>query len=243
MGMSKNVTLRGSVELISHCTKSWFYWSINILDDALQLYHFYFFYFNFIPNSLRHFQVCSSTVLNLSSFFVQASWNALAEIVCPECVTPCFETDVSQRYKNVTSIYKTMSQYQTTLLSAHVILYVFLILLPFTSSDKFGVRYGAYLSWFMSAVIASWLVFGKCVLGDLEGREHDESGEERGSIVEFSQRVLHIKTGECAANRISLITTLMYCYAAYHFAAYNSHHQQLVIILTALLLIQQASDD
>ena len=118
------------------------------------------------------------------------------------------------------------------ILVVHSILYLLLILLPYIVSIKIKNRWGIYLSWFMTMVIISWLIFKKCLLNNLEGKDVNEYG----SMITFINRYLNIDTSKYNY-LLSLGLTLLYCYSAYYFAGYNSYHQYFILLLTISMII------
>lgn len=124
-----------------------------------------------------------------------------------------------------------MSNLSDIILVVHSIFYLLLIILPYIVSIKMEKKLGIYLSWFMTIVIISWLVFKKCLLNNLEGKDIDKYG----SIITFLKRYLYIDIPKYSY-LISLIFTLLYCYSAYYFSVYNLYHQYFIVLLTILTI-------
>lgn len=118
------------------------------------------------------------------------------------------------------------------ILIVHSILYLLLVILPYIISKKTKQNIGIYLSWFMTMVIISWLLFKKCLINNLEG----DNINKYGSIITFINKFLKLDTGEYSY-LISLIITLLYCYSAYYLADYNIYHQYFIIILTISMVL------
>ena len=120
-----------------------------------------------------------------------------------------------------------MQNLSDIILVVHSILYLLLIILPYIVSIKIKNKLGLYLSWFMTIIIISWLVFKKCLINNLEGTDIDKYG----SLITFLKRYLYTDIHKYSY-LISLILTLLYCYSAYYFAGYNLYHQYVIVLLT-----------
>ena len=76
------------------------------------------------------------------------------------------------------------------ILIIHSIGYIVLLILPFITPNHFRDNYGFYISWFMTLVILSWIIFGKCLLTNI-----DSGNNKYGSIHTFINNILNIDTG------------------------------------------------
>lgn len=124
-----------------------------------------------------------------------------------------------------------MTIVQNLILIVHSLLYILLVILPYIISKKTKQNIGIYFSWLMTMVIISWLLFKKCIINNLEGKDIDK----HGSIITFINKILKINTGNYSY-LISMIITLFYCYSAYYFASYNIYHQYFIILLTIAII-------
>ena len=73
---------------------------------------------------------------------------------------------------------------QKIILTLHIMLFLCKILSPFYLSWETQIRYGPYIYYLSTATIIGWVVFGRCIISDLE------NSHKLGSIPTFFCAVL-----------------------------------------------------
>ena len=101
----------------------------------------------------------------------------------------------------------------------HVILYIILIIIPYTSSKRFLKKYGIYFALFMCFVILGWLLNnGQCILFYQEKKtKHTDPTYKYGITPAFF--VEYFNFNKKYLVHLAIILELLYILSAYKFIA------------------------
>ena len=110
----------------------------------------------------------------------------------------------------------------------HLLLFLYLLILPYIASNKFINTYGFYISSFMTGVLFLWVILKDCPLNIF-----NKYNTEWGNLITFLNKRLSIKTAPYNKYIWTLITVL-YSLSAFILAESHTYLKFAIIILTSL---------
>ena len=110
----------------------------------------------------------------------------------------------------------------------HLLLFLYLLILPYISSKKFLNTYEFYISCFMTSVLLLWVILKEYPLNIF-----NKYNTEWGNLITFLNKRLSIKTTPYNKYIWTLIT-LLYSLSAFILAGTHTYLKFTIIILTGL---------